>query len=686
MSGPRRRSDVQGLRALAVLVVVGYHAAAWPSGGFVGVDIFFVISGFVIAGVLLAETDDRRSINVGAFLARRVRRLLPALAVCITVVLGVTALVGDTVESQPSIASTALAAVGLGANLHLYRHSGYFDPGEPDPARNPLHHTWSLSVEEQFYLLVPTVAALLVAWSRRRSGAARRAALGLLVVGSLASFAAAWLLGASTSVPVLQAPGRAAFYGMPTRIWEFGAGFAAALLVRRGGRARRRGSTAVASASLVVLIASMWWIDPALPFPAPSGAVPVLATGLLLVAGEATWVGRALSSPAMVWIGDRSYGWYLWHWPALVMGRWLWPDRWWVAAIGAGGSLAVAAASYRWIEQPIRRGRTMAPRRLAALCVVGFGAPAALAFAVSFGASHWWRVDEPLDWYAFPRAGLDRCIIINRDMPNDLPTGRCRYRNGASSASMRVDEQSGRPVVAVLGDRQVDGVAEAVIAAVGDRADVVVWGRSGCPFVAASPLGFPRCTQWQGQAEHLIDLLDPVAVVIANDTPTYLDPAVGENVIAVPNDRRPSDPRAALALWTRGLASALDRLAARRIPAVVVQPPPAWGATFPRGRLSPLRPQAAMSGVRRSDVVRDRGPWAAAERSVAARHGASVVDPVDVLCGAVCSATNGGHWLYYDGFHLNRFGAEAVVPAILEALVESSGHFAGSTGPDGVGG
>ena len=143
----------------------------------------------------------------------------------------------------------------------------------------------------------------------------------------------------------------------------------------------------------------------------------------LLVVGEATWVGRALSSPAMVWIGDRSYGWYLWHWPALVMGRWLWPDRWWVAAIGAGGSLAVAAASYRWIEQPIRRGRTMAPRRLAALCVVGFGAPAALAFAVSFGASHWWRVDEPLDWYAFPRAGLDRCIIINRDMPNDLPTG-----------------------------------------------------------------------------------------------------------------------------------------------------------------------------------------------------------------------------------------------------------------------
>ena len=93
-----------------------------------------------------------------------------------------------------------------------------------------------------------------------------------------------------------------------------------------------------------------------------------------------------------------------------------------------------------------------------------------------------------------------------------------------------------------------------------------------------------------------------------------------------------------------------------------------------------------MSDVRRSDVVRDRGPWAAAERSVAARHGASVVDPVDVLCGAVCSATNGGHWLYYDGFHLNRFGAEAVVPAILEALVESSGQFAGSTGPDDVGG
>jgi len=375
-----RRLDIQGLRAVAVLAVVVFHAGLPLHGGFAGVDVFFVISGFVIARMLRREFEATGKIDFRRFYVRRFKRLTPALALMVGVTVVVSALVLSPLGPQQRVASTGFGAMSLLANWTLSRHTGYFDA---PAASNPLLHTWSLSVEEQFYLAFPALLALGWYIARRRRMRADVAVRLVTVVG-VVSFVAAligvnpfvhsWLLG---------------FYSPLTRGWEFAAG---ALLALAGRRVAGRAASGLAAAGAGLLVFSFVRLGAGTPWPSIWTTLPVAATVMLLASGETSRAARrVLSARPLVLIGDWSYSIYLWHWPLIVFASVLWPTAPSARAIAAAVSLAPALASYNWVERPVRRLGALSRPGFALLAILVIASPVAVDGAMAAVATNVWK-------------------------------------------------------------------------------------------------------------------------------------------------------------------------------------------------------------------------------------------------------------------------------------------------------
>ncbi len=374
----RFRQDIQGLRALAVVLVALDHARIGPfTGGYVGVDVFFVISGFLITSLLLGEAAATGRVSLLGFYARRAKRILPAATLVMLVTILASLVVLTPIESRSAI-EDAVWATFFAANVKLTRDgTDYFNA---EATASPLQHYWSLAVEEQFYLVWPLlvlVLCLVVALVRRRRGEAptpARAAVPLLLVLIAVSFA--W--------SVYSTPGHSveAYFSPFTRAWELGLGALLASLAHRVARAPA-GLLALASwAGLAAVLTAATGFEETTAFPGYAAALPVLGTALLLAGGlrPAAWGPQGLLSLRPVRsVGDWSYSFYLWHWPALIMAGALWgtPHGW------SGGSvllvsLALAGLTYHYVENPVRRSRLVPLRRRRGLLLY----PAVLAVAL----------------------------------------------------------------------------------------------------------------------------------------------------------------------------------------------------------------------------------------------------------------------------------------------------------------
>ncbi len=350
----RYRPDIDGLRALAVLAVVINHVdPALLPGGFLGVDVFFVISGFVVTGSLW----DRRSPGFGAMLlgfwARRVRRLLPALLLCVLLVAGLGVLVlYPFAEESGTALLTGMAALVGASNLYLGAIStDYFAAAA---TLNPFLHTWSLGVEEQFYLVIPALLGLGGLGLADRRPARWRLLIGLGLLAAASFGLDRWL----SAVDPL-----GAFFLMPARFWEMAAGCITFLAVVDGGLARLprrlgRGRLLAVLLALATLLGLLWILyDPGADTLRARALTVLFSAFLVAGLGQQGLLGWLLSTRPALWIGLRSYGLYLWHWPVLVLARWT------VGLHPAGLPLLVACmvlpawASYRWVEQPLRRAR-----------------------------------------------------------------------------------------------------------------------------------------------------------------------------------------------------------------------------------------------------------------------------------------------------------------------------------------
>ena len=373
------RTDLQGLRAVAVLLVMLDHAGVSQlAGGYVGVDVFFVLSGFVITGVLLRAARESGRISLLEFYGRRARRILPAAALTLVSTTIVAYELLNYVRAR-SVAWDSIWAAIFAANFH-FAHIGanYFAQGQPP---SPIQHYWSLAVEEQFYLVWPAVLSLTLfgaALGRRGSGArtarATRRVFLIVCVAGVASFV--WSIHLTSASPV------SAYYSPFTRAWELALGAALAVGGVAGVQLPLRTVAGWIGAAMIAFAAVA--LSATTPYPGYSALLPTVGAALIIAGGfrgqPPLGIGRLLSVRPFQYMGDRSYGLYLWHWPVLVLAM-LYERRQLEVRVNLSlllVALLLSIVSYRVFENPIRRAH-WSPRVSAALAPVAVGAAVVVA-------------------------------------------------------------------------------------------------------------------------------------------------------------------------------------------------------------------------------------------------------------------------------------------------------------------
>ncbi len=355
------RRDLQGLRAIAILLVVLTHAhLGIVPGGFIGVDVFFVLSGYLITALLLHELQQTGRIAFMRFYARRLKRLLPALVFMLSVSFGIAVWLLSGVEARAQLLSSPFAVTWTSNLYFAFATIDYFN----ELASQDLFlHTWSLGVEEQFYLIWPVVLLMLF-WAGKLWRGANRHRLGLMLSGLGIVFIASLALSLYWTVNLPQE----AFYLMPSRIWQFSTG-AIVYLSLRGYSLDRHELTQgfnktvtyfTLVTGLILIIGSAMVLNRGLAYPGLWALAPSLGAASIIVAGHMISIGQTgpLAHPVLVWLGDRSYSLYLWHWPVFIFGFSLGLQDHVIPTLGMMAlSLLAATLSFRYIELPFWKGR-----------------------------------------------------------------------------------------------------------------------------------------------------------------------------------------------------------------------------------------------------------------------------------------------------------------------------------------
>jgi peptidoglycan/LPS O-acetylase OafA/YrhL len=638
------RPDIDGLRAIAVIAVVGFHAfPRYVPGGFVGVDVFFVISGFLISGIIfkhLCHSD----FSLADFYARRARRILPALCVVLAACLlfGFYALLPDEFTI---LGKHVAAAAAFAANLAFWRDSGYFAPAAQF---EPLLHLWSLGIEEQFYLLWPLV--LLLAWKRRLNIP--------LIVGLMT--AASFVL----NVVLVEANPAANFYFPLSRFWELGLGclLAAVKAFPAGARAQaRRGRRFLPPAAVralrkqlpvigVALIAvAVYSYDGHTPFPGIAALLPAAGAVCILAApGDSWFKDKILAHRALVFIGLFSYPLYLWHWPILSFAAILdsGTPQFMVRAAGVLLALALSVLTFQFIEVPIRTRR----RPRVSLTLAGLvAAVGVLGFAVYAQQGLSGRFDS--DVLAI-KQGPKQDPLCLASIPQRYQFNYCRRTNVQA------------PKTVFLGDSQAQGVYEGTTSTLGTDYPLLLLARGGCPPVLnvhPSPGVYGTDAHrrtcngtWAGFVDYIRDTRPQLVVLVGDGSRFFENPDAHSNVTD-----RVADQRAFKAGLT-GLVATLERYS--RV--IYVLEIPTFDSTpacflrpvkLPGNNCSPL--------VARSALAASRLAYEQDVREVQREYpDLVVVDPIPSLCNArSCSqVSRSGQVLYSDQMHLSPAGGRRV--------------------------
>lgn len=660
------RPEIDGLRSIAVLPVVLYHfSVPGFSGGFVGVDIFFVISGFLIGSILWAECHDTGRISLVNFYVRRFRRLAPAyFAMCLAT--GVVAYAILLPFEFYEFGKSLIAATAYLSNVFFYMGAGYFDSAAEEKF---LLHTWSLAVEEQFYVFLPLFLLLL--------GGHRRRTLVL-----------SWILAAVSLVACIAITYRdhnATFYLFPFRAWELFAGVLLAMHIAGRDRPLALGAW-VSWAGMALLAGSILLIPAGTDFPGALAIAPVLGTVLVLANGqEDNPVNRLLSTRSAVFIGLISYSLYIWHWPVATLSIYYRGAYSGVPELlfWLGLTFVISWLSWRYVETPFRRGRMVVPWRVFGTVAVGSAA------LMAYGAVIYLGKGLPDRFQPEIRAHID----ASQDFFQAQDYSRCEVRRGGAFDGLeicRIGPEGPEPSFIAWGDSHLWAFHAGLDLAAreADRPGWMIW-RAGCPPLfgiskvesTATVEENESCSEANVQIRRAIGGMDTVSDLLlvgrwsyyATGTGTGRDADIGVEL----QHRNGTGMLSGTAAYDRAVVETVAELTGQGIEVFVLRQVPEIAFYDSRevsrrmvhGRLQPGPDLDALTDITLDDARARARAAEAPFQPLAAADRITWLDPWPDFCtGARCSAVRDGRVFYFDNNHITNEGARASRHVFKQAL------------------
>lgn len=653
------RPDIDGLRAIAVSLVVLFHAGL-PilSGGYVGVDVFFVISGFLITGIINNEIVSGK-FNFRNFFERRIRRIFPALFFMIfvtTVLASIFMMPRDLMDYAKSLVATVLS----GSNMLFWWQSGYFDGAAE---AKPLLHTWSLAVEEQFYLVFPLILVLLHRfWAEQIKP--------VLVIAIALSFA--------LSVALVEVSPTSSFYIAPLRAWELLIG---AMLALAGPAwvTKRLARELVAAVGMIAIVAAAVLYTKLTTFPAQGALLPVLGSAAIILAGSSgtTLVGRLLSRRPVVFVGLLSYSFYLWHWPALVLAEYVAIDE--LApvqsAIAVSVALLMAYISWQFVENPFRSKAGLIKTQGAVF------ASAAATVVLSIGLGGAILVAQGLPSRFSP--DVTRILAASESLTDRMATCSGQVEKQLDPKGGCVIGSNPRPTGFLMGDSHGDAMTGAVQAVSKAKGMSFYYGvDASCPPLLGVGTGAQCIANNQRWLDFIRKHPEIRTVIIASRWTSYTHGRAVDFGPAESNEQLPylilengrtlprfSD-RATRAMQT-GITGMVDALLKLDRDVVIVYPIPETGYNIPT-----TLARMVSQGRAPRDFTRPFSYYVQRQRSTfrildALPYGPHLkpLHPEQRLCAkGQCQVYSDGEVLYWDDDHLSLEGARLLYPDLMAAI------------------
>ncbi len=643
------RPDIEGMRGLAVLLVVFFHSGVPGfNGGFIGVDVFFALSGYLITGLIVHEVEQTGKLSFRNFYARRVRRLLPASGLLIIATLLIALVIDSPLEIRTFAKSAYFTSLYISNWMFMRDAANYF---ASDVELNPFLHTWSLAVEEQFYFFWPALIVLALSRTRSRN----KVAAVLLVLCLFSLTICIWLTHARQPW---------AFFSLPARAWEFGLGGLACLLRPTKLMAWTKWMTPLGWTGLGAVLIAGFLYSPETKFPGYAALVPILGTIAVLISGASgspSTLQTFLGTPALQRLGRLSYSWYLWHWPILLFAAVLVPNiKWEGKLLAAALALLIAQITFVLVEKPIRVGSFLVARPALSLSLA-LVIPLSGVAVTHFVLRDTFRTLASGEQGRLWAAAQDARVLFNAN---------CLTRSGVSKvAECEYGDPGSNTVTVLFGDSHAEHWFPALQIIANERHwRIVTLLKSSCPAARVETYSLmlkridTECFSWREKALERIVQLHPHMVILSES-----DGGVAGSLI-----QRGRVTSVTAVRWEEGLRSTLGYLDSHGLETLVIADVPRAEFDVPicLSRAAAHR-WAGQECLLPRDLALNEDARHAEASAMNGLRNVRRVDFTGTFCTEkVCQSVIGGRVVYRDANHLTSTFAQTLAP-MLESEIDA---------------